>query len=182
MRCTIVDTANGMSGCVPLMGSLMPYDACPNGDADCPRYTWCDARTRTCAPFCSNSTACKGGTCVVATGPTGPITNGFNVCTAHCNPETAAPCGAGATCGYDPKVLDFDCFLSGGHKVNDSCKTSSDCSKGLVCGVDQVTMMGSCFLWCTPTTGFGDCPTPYNFCSSFSPPFNYQGAEYGYCN
>jgi hypothetical protein len=185
MRCTITDTAKGLSGCVPISPSpLLPYDACPSGDVDCAKGTFCDGRTKTCAPFCASAQECNSGAnCVAASNGTSTIPNGFNVCTAHCEPEKGTPCGVGATCAYDTKVLDFDCFASSGKGVNSMCQVSADCGKGLVCGIDTVTMLGACVLWCkVGGPAWGDCPLPYNNCSDFSPPFNYDGSDYGYCH
>jgi hypothetical protein len=180
-RCTIADVAKGALQCVPLAAApLSPYAACPKGDGDCPAGTWCDRRTKVCMPFCTpGGTACGGGgSCVAASAGTAPVPGDY-VCTAHCEPISASPCRQGATCVYDPKVLDFDCFESGNASLSGSCTLPYDCGKGLVCGVDQTTMLGSCLLWCSPTQT-SSCPS-FGFCNDFSSPISYSGASYGYC-
>ncbi len=173
-RCTIVDESTGKLGCKPLAGApLGKYDACTD-DTRCPAGTWCDQRTSACAPFCATSSSCGSGHCVAASNGAESIP-GVSVCTAHCDPETAIPCGSGATCAYDTTALDFDCFVSGGTPLNGSCQTSPDCAKGLVCGISGTT--GTCLQWCKQN---GECPA-IDICDMFTPAFIYNGADYGYC-
>jgi hypothetical protein len=179
-RCTITDAQTGALGCVPIAAApLGEYAGCSN-DANCPAGTWCDRRTLVCAPFCASAAGCGNGHCVGASDGTNTIP-GISVCTAHCDPETASPCGAGATCAYAEPVLDFDCFSSGEVPVTGACQSSGDCAKGLVCGVSGTTGTGSCLSWCHPAGSSGDCAA-VEFCNEFSPAFSYDGVDYGYCN
>jgi hypothetical protein len=178
-RCTIVDENTGTLGCVPLASMpLGKYDAC-TADTSCPAGTWCDQRTLVCDPFCATGDGCGSGQCVGASSGTKSIP-GVNVCTAHCDPESASPCGTGSTCSYDDKVLDFDCFTAGAASVAGSCQSSLDCKKGLVCAVNAM-QVGTCYPWCHAAGTFGDCTGTF-FCNEFTPAFVYDGADYGYCN
>ncbi len=169
-----MDEDTGTLGCKPLASApLGKYEACSD-DTKCPAGTWCDQRTFTCAPFCTTAGACGGGDCRGASNGTQDIP-GVDVCTAHCDPETAVPCGIGATCAYDDKSLDFDCFASGGTGLNGSCQSSTDCAKSLVCGVSG--SVGTCLQWCKSD---GECPG-IQICDQFDPAFSYNGTDYGYC-
>lgn len=180
-RCTILDTSTGKTGCVPVSSShLAPYAACPSGDGDCPAGTWCDGRTRVCMPFCAPGSTCKGGgSCVAASAGTAVVPGNY-VCTAHCEPISAKPCGAGATCIYDPSVLDFDCFESNQIALSAVCSQPNDCASGLVCGFNQTLMQATCLEWCSPAGDYTCAGSAY--CTDFASPVAYDGTSYGYCN
>jgi len=178
-RCTIVDATTGTTGCVAVVTpSLAPYDACLGGDANCPAGTWCDRRTFVCMPFCQSAADCGGNDCVAAHNPAGnTVPGGISVCTANCDPVSAAPCGAGATCTYDALVVGgFDCFSTMGYASGHFCMHLNDCAPGLVCAGT------SCARWCHPasTTSSADCG--FAACTAFTNLMpTYGGATYGYC-
>jgi len=179
-RCTIVDENVGTLSCVPLAAApLTRYAACPS-DQDCPAGTWCDQRTRTCAPFCTKASDCSPGSCVSARNSSQQAIPGLTVCTAHCDPEVATPCGAGATCAYDLMALDFDCFVAGNGGEGASCASASECQIGLVCVGNGTT--NYCRLWCHDAGTFGDTCNLSQSCKGFSTPLVYNGVPYGYCN
>jgi hypothetical protein len=180
-RCTVVDPTTGRLSCVPVSSMpLLPYDACPQGDGDCPAGTWCDGRTSVCMPFCTPGSTCSGGGSCVAAITGAAVVPGDYVCTANCEPISAAPCGKGATCAYDPEVLGFDCFESGNAGLNDDCAQSDDCGKGLTCGTEQGATQGNCLEWCAPADALS-CPGS-NFCNGFTDPVEYGDTQYGYCD
>jgi hypothetical protein len=171
-RCTIVAPTTGTVGCVAEAAMpLHPYDACTS-DTLCPMGTWCNGRTEVCMPFCTSSADCQGNDCIGADDASGnTVPGGASVCVANCNPETASPCGNGATCAYDSSNGAMDCFLSSNYCLGQSCKNVWDCSPGLVCA-------GMCVIWCDVKTM--DCPL--GTCTMFSniDPM-YDGDVYGYC-
>ncbi len=174
-RCTIDDMDKGTTRCADIAGSpLGPFDACV-GDTRCPAGTWCDHRTSTCAPFCDSGSACGKGNCVPARSDVGKTVPGASVCTSHCDPISAIPCGKGATCTYSKNMGEFDCVLSLGYVEGAKCMYLDDCGKGLVC------VSTGCTKWCYPAGSTSD-PGCQNGCGTFTdltPVF--EGETYGFC-
>ena len=177
----VVKDTTGALGCVPLASPpLARFDACSD-DKSCPAGTWCNLLTAVCSPFCTSSATCGEGACIPAVDGNDTPIPGVKVCTAHCDPVQATPCGTGATCTYDPNDGQFDCAMSGFAPEGMSCQQASDCGRGLGCAVDAANQ-GSCLAWCEPTDTFaGICGGLY--CNSFSnsSSITYDGTTYGYC-
>lgn len=178
-RCTLVEPDKAITGCVAVSGApLSSYDACPGGDHDCPKGTWCDGRTGVCMPFCASKSDCASGqNCVSASYDGSPITS-VKVCVSHCEPVSADPCGTGATCAYDTSVLSFDCFTSGNIHWADMCMHAADCERGLVCVGSSSS--ADCRYWCK-TAGQLSADCLGAMCNPFSTPVTYNGVEYGFC-
>ncbi len=152
-RCTIVDANTGATGCVAQAAKpLGPYDSCDT-DTRCPASTWCDGRTGVCMPFCQSAADCHQNDCVAAYDVSQKtVPGGVSVCVADCDPVSAAPCGHGATCSYDPTVGSMDCFSSPELAVGDPCMYLNDCGPGSVCVGD------TCQMWCAPVNASSpDC-------------------------
>ncbi len=182
-KCTVENPGTGALGCVTVDAPpLGRFDACTD-DQSCPPGTWCNLFTSVCSPFCTTSSDCKPGSCVPATDGNGNPIPGVSICTAHCDPVLATPCGTGATCIDDPPEGDFDCAASGFVPVDGPCGQSSDCGRGLVCAGNTSTD-GLCSYWCEPANS--NAPDCYGtFCNALTDengnPITYGGATYGYC-
>jgi hypothetical protein len=176
MRCTIVDDNTGQTGCVNLAQVPLPaYSRCDD-DKGCPQGTWCDQRTFACMPFCATANDCLPGFCVAARNASDLTIPGASVCTAHCDPVAATPCGVNATCTYDANVADFDCFLSHNKVDGAACSALNDCAKGLVCAGNL------CSKWCHPAGNLNDPTCTSGICDMFSDILpKYNGDVYGYC-
>jgi hypothetical protein len=181
-RCTVVDTTTGALGCVTVSSSpQMQFDACTD-DQMCAAGTWCNLLTLVCSPFCDSASGCGDGACIGAVDASDTPIPGITVCTAHCDPIQASPCGSGATCVYDPDDSQFDCAASAFVPVDMSCEQSSDCGRGLVCAGDASG--GLCVPWCEPVNtqpdncGGGYCDP---LAGAGTSPITYDGTVYGYC-
>lgn len=177
-RCTLLDTGKGTTGCVPLSKTPVAAYALCKDDMDCPAGTWCDYRTDVCMTFCETSSDCGEGNCVSARNEMQKTIPGASVCTAHCDPLTAAQCGGATTCSYDGQIGDFDCYSSGSKSLGESCTGFNGCKPGLVCSSTD-----GCLEWChpAPSSSSADCPAS-GPCANFgnlSP--MYGGEVYGYC-
>jgi len=184
-KCSVEDPGTGAVGCVAVdVKPVAAFDLCFD-DAACPAGTWCNLLTSVCSPFCRSGASpgdCKAGTCIPATDGNGTNIPGIEVCTAHCDPVTASPCGAGASCDYDP-VDGFDCAAAGLSAEYGACVQSTDCGQDLVCVTDG-SIGGTCMYWCAiGDTSPGAC-SKTNCMPLVDPnmnPITYDGATCGYC-
>ena len=180
-KCAVIDEKTGESGCIPIGASPKPAWSGCDTDNDCAAATWCDLDLHVCKPICNITTDCPASAhCVPVLQSTvnTPIPS-LKACTAHCDPQTASPCGAGLTCYHDT-TGEFDCVRSGNKVAGASCGFADDCGKGLLC--IGSAMVFTCEQWCHPANNFGGgCPIDKAFCSSFSTAVTYNGATYGYC-
>jgi hypothetical protein len=146
-------------------------------DQACAAGAYCSASTSVCVPLCTSKAECAGGFCVAALDASGtsPIP-GLDVCTADCDPLTAAPCGPQVTCYYDAKHGGLDCIASKGSLEGAVCSFVNDCAPALAC------IGGTCRRWCTPVGDMFTC-SGGGVCSAFSNlTVTHAGQTYGYCN
>jgi hypothetical protein len=186
-RCTVVNETLGESGCVSVEAGAAPaWSACAS-DAACGIGTFCDHETGACKPMCSSSVECpQGAACVAAKSADGHMIPGLALCTAHCNPETGAPCGAGLACDFsdDFGSAELDCHASGGLGPTAACQGPHDCANGLVC-VDDGTKK-TCLGWCHPVDESApnfDCFSKSGgiICTGLSQTVLQDGTTYGVC-
>ena len=107
----------------------------------------------------------------------------LTVCTAHCNPVTAAPCGPSTTCFYDFSAVEFDCSTTLNLGENVTCTSSNSCAVGLVCAGQPGAEV--CKQWCTPidkTMTNSDCPADRPYCDPVTVNVTYEGTSYGICD
>lgn len=188
-KCSVPDSkqASGASACVPV--STPPrstWDACDT-DSNCGPGVWCDHALHICKPICVTTDQCPANArCVpVLANDTTTAIPGLDVCTAHCDPTSAMPCGANTTCYYDATINEFDCLESGTAVAGASCNFANDCVKGLVCLGSNGT--ATCERWCGPADGnvsaacsAADSSKP--FCVKFGMMPTYNGVVYGVCS
>lgn len=185
-RCTVVNETLGESGCVSVEAGAAPaWSACAS-DAACGAGTFCDHETGACKPVCSSSNECpQGAVCHAARGADGNKIPGLALCTAHCDPASGAPCGAGLACDFtdDFGSAELDCYASGGLGPTAACQGPHDCANGLVC-VDDGTSK-TCKRWCHPVDESApnlDCFSIGSFiCSGLSQTVIQDGETYGVC-
>lgn len=187
-KCSVPDTnqATGASECV--IASTTPkktWDACDD-DSDCGPGVWCDHGLHVCKTICATTDQCPMNAHCLPVPIDGSMTSipGLKVCTAHCEPSSAAPCGAGTTCYYDDATSEFDCLRSGNTTAGGSCTFADDCGKGLVCLGSPGS--ATCERWCSPannlfslTCGFADSNKSY--CMKFGMMATYNNVVYGVC-
>lgn len=188
-KCSVPDAnqATGASECV--IASTTPkktWDACDD-DSDCGPGVWCDHTLHVCKPICATTDQCPANAHCMPVPVDGTMTTipGLKVCTAHCDPPSANPCGTGATCYYEDTTSEFDCLRSGNTVAGGSCKFANDCGKGLVCiGTGGVL---TCERWCGPANNvfsvgcaLADSNKPY--CDKFGMMATYNGVVYGVCD
>jgi hypothetical protein len=188
-KCSVPDLkqTTGASECVS--ASTTPkktWDACDD-DSDCAAGVWCDHALHTCKPICITTDQCPSGAhCMpVPVDGTAKMIPGLKVCTAHCDPPSASPCGTGTTCYYVDATSEFDCLRSGNTVAGGMCKFADDCGKGLVCLGSGAT--GTCERWCSPANNIfsvgcalADPNKPY--CDKFGMNATYNGVVYGVCD
>ena len=186
-KCSVATAgqATGASSCVVVKASPnAPWLAC-DSDSDCQRGTFCDHVGKVCEPMCMTATDCgaPGRRCIAAlsTSPPPAEIPGLQLCTAHCDPETAATCGPGTNC-VRVTITDFDCTTSAGKIESVACTFSSECTKGLLC--IGTANSKTCQRWCHPAdaTVFNGCPNAEPYCNPFATAVTYDGVPYGYCD
>jgi hypothetical protein len=183
-KCSVVDDTTGASDCVTVGANPLPAWAKCNGDADCQGGTWCDYRNKTCKTICNGAGDCpKGAQCISAKQMDG-VTDipGLKVCTAHCDPEAASPCGANVTCEYDLPITEFDCFASNNLMAGVNCTVSAECAAGLVCV--KIVNTSQCYPWCHPVDNLKKnlkCPAANAYCDPLQVKATYNGIDYGFC-
>lgn len=180
-KCAVVDEATGASDCIKIGMSPRPAWSSCDTDNDCAAATWCDLQLHVCKPICDILDECPAGAnCVPVPQSTvsTPIPS-LKTCTAHCDPQSATPCGNGLTCARTT-TGEFDCVRSQNKVEGATCKASADCFKGLLCIGAAPTF--TCEKWCSPTDAMGGgCVGPKPYCSSFQTAVVYNSASYGYC-
>jgi hypothetical protein len=181
MKCAVTDEATGEANCIPIgIAPAAAWSGCDT-DNDCAATTWCDLDLHVCKPICNTTGECPSGAhCVPVLQSTvnSPIPS-LKACTAHCDPQSASPCGAGLTCFHDT-TGEFDCVRSGNKVIGASCTYADDCGKGLLC--IGSAMVFTCEKWCHPADAIGGgCPGDKFYCSSFSTAVTYNTDTYGYC-
>jgi hypothetical protein len=166
------------------MAASPPWLLC-DSDANCEKGTFCDHLGKVCKPMCVTPDDCggPGRRCIPAVSTLPPPTEipGLQICTAHCDPETASPCGAGATC-VRVSTSDFDCTTSLGKIEGVGCTFSDECTVGLLCiGTAAVK---TCEPWCHPADAglLNGCPWMKPYCNPFATAVTYNGTPYGYCD
>lgn len=188
-KCSVPDgkQTTGASECV--IASTTPkktWEACDD-DSDCAAGVWCDHTLHVCKPICATTDQCPTGAhCMpVPVDGTAKTIPGLKVCTAHCDPPSASPCGAGTTCYYDDTTSEFDCLRSGNTVAGGSCNFGNECGKGLVCIGSGGTL--TCERWCGPANNvfsvgcaLADPNKPY--CDKFGMMATYNGVVYGVCD
>lgn len=181
-KCAVTDEKTGNSACIKIGASPKPAWSDCDTDTDCAAKTWCDLDLHVCKPICGLVDDCSPGAhCVPVLQSTvnTPIPS-LKACTSHCDPQSAAPCGAGLTCFQD-STNEFDCVRSKKTVVGASCTYLSDCDKGLLCIGSGMTF--TCEKWCHPAGNFGGgCPLNKSFCFSFDTAVTYNGDTYGVCD
>ncbi len=177
MKCGVLDPETGDTGCI-LAGQRGPFARC-DADVDCADGLWCDVeRSNVCKPICENADVCPSGSrCVAATGTTAESV-ALKVCTANCEPITAAPCDVSTNVTCVNGIDGFDCAASAGGGYGLECMTSEDCMAGMLC-IFQGMGVSLCQAWCTPTGNNAECMS--GFCSALGPPALHDGVEYGGC-
>jgi hypothetical protein len=182
-KCSVVDEATGRSQCTRA-GPLVQFNKC-GSDNDCAAGTWCDKVSSVCAKICQNIDDCdNGGQCIRAIMSMGAPIPGLKICTSHCEPISAAPCGENVSCVYRRDVTEFDCLGSEKVKEGVGCEFASDCDKGLVCATPSPMNPFNCARWCKPvgtSAPDNNCPFNANFCLAFGVLAEYEGTEYGIC-
>jgi hypothetical protein len=181
-KCAVTDETLGTMTCIAA-GLGAAWSRCDT-NVDCDAATWCDHVRGVCKPFCELSTECPpGGHCIYATQSDGKtIVKGVGICSSHCNPLTAAPCGANATCMFDPTTQDFDCSTTLDLPEGAACTVADDCAKGLTCYGAPGAL--HCSTWCTPindTKVNPACPADSPFCTGLAVPVVHDGTSYGIC-
>ncbi|MEP7121289.1 MAG: hypothetical protein ABJE95_10285 [Byssovorax sp.] len=180
-KCAVIDETTGESDCIPIGASpTAAWSGCDT-DNDCAAKTWCDLDLHVCKPICSITADCSAGAhCVpvLQSKVNTPIPS-LKACTAHCDPQSAAPCGVGLTCLQDSNS-EFDCARSKKTVLGAMCTYADDCDKGLLC-IGSGAMF-TCEKWCHPADAFGGgCPFDKLFCSSFATAVTYNSSTYGFC-
>lgn len=183
-KCSVIDEATGEADCVTIgENPLVAWSRC-NSDADCGAGTWCDHYTETCRRICNGVSDCApNAQCVPAKQKDNKTEiPGLKVCTAHCNPETVAPCGPSVTCEYNLSLSEFDCYASGNLTEGVDCVVAADCEPGLLC----VTLNGktTCEPWCHPPDSMkvnAKCPAGIDVCYPLAQKAVLNGIEYGVC-
>lgn len=168
-RCTVADESTGATKCVA-PGPTAVWSKC-SSDGDCASGTFCDHDTSVCKKICNNVGDCVAGAlCSPAIKKNTQSTEipGLKLCTSHCDPMSAAPCGVGLTCYYSVSDAEFDCVKSTKLGVGATCNFADDCDKGLVC-VGDGAGSSHCQRWCHPVDEF----IPSVFCGSFFEGTNY---------
>jgi hypothetical protein len=181
-KCGVVDQATGRSACTRA-GPTPTHQKC-SSDNDCVAGAFCAPVTGACAAICENVADCApGAQCIPAQSATGAVIPGLKLCTAHCDPVSAAPCGQNLNCIYYPDITEFDCFRSSRLKEDIDCQFSSECDKGLVCVQRTSADRLACRPWCKPATGMASdaCPSNKPFCVPLTTAADYNGVEYGAC-
>jgi hypothetical protein len=174
-KCSVVDAKTGKAGCVP--AGTTPIFAPCGADPECAAGAYCSASSGVCLLLCTSKAGCAGGSCVEALDESGssPIP-GLDVCTANCDPITAAPCGPLVTCSYSTVHGELDCVASKGVLEGGNCSFANDCAPGLVC------VGNACRRWCTPVGDTLTCSAG-SLCAGFSNlNVMHAGQTYGYCN
>jgi hypothetical protein len=181
-KCSIADESTGLTACVKA-GNRTAWTKC-GGDGDCAAALFCDHLTGVCKPVCMAAGDCPEPSgkaqCVDALTDGLKKIPGLKICTAHCHPETAAPCDDAfgpVTCYYDIPYVEFDCAQTPNLGNGASCKgiPLAACADGLGCVND------TCRKWCSPPTPLSsDCPWA-GTCGALNPKVQYEGAEYGVC-
>jgi hypothetical protein len=154
-------------------------------DIDCAAGTWCDRWTQACKPICATGGDCAAGAqCWSADTLNGVGIPGLDVCTAHCDPETASPCGANLTCYYDPPRAECDCTATAKLGAGAACSGLADCDKGLVCAGTGGN--DTCLYWCHPADNnvSASCFShldSFDVCAPIGGIGPYDGSTYGAC-
>jgi hypothetical protein len=182
-KCAVTDETVGTMTCIPA-GPVGPWGKCAT-NMDCDAATWCDHILNVCKPSCINNGQCPSSAqCIPATQKDGKTAvKNLTVCTAHCDPVTAAPCGTNTTCFYDSATVEFDCSTTLNLGENQSCWASNVCAIGLVCAGTSGAEL--CKQWCTPidaTFPNPACPSGRPYCDGLAQMVMYQGKSYGICN
>ena len=178
-KCSVVDTSTGAHGCVEA-GPRPAWAKCLD-DLECADGLWCDTGgTGVCKPVCASGNNCAlGAQCVPALAGGGSPIAGLKVCTAHCEPLSAAPCVQ--TFGGTNCLLisggEFDCASTTVAGAEGAlCTTARQCAPSLLCVDDGGGF--ACHPWCEPVNalcgGLG-------WCSQLTPVVTYEGTEYGAC-
>lgn len=181
LKCSVDNLANGHTKCIPLTTATPDYNKCFS-DGACAAGSWCDPDKGVCKPICG--TCADGGVCMPALYQGGTkIIPGLQVCTAHCDPESASPCGPGVTCAYNTLTSELDCYVSKNVNEGQPCDAQADCKAGFVC----VGSAGNevCKQWCHPIdSNFpgGGCPIQEPYCDPVNIDVTYNGEQYGVCN
>jgi hypothetical protein len=182
-KCAITDETVGTMTCITA-GPVADWAKC-NANQDCSASSFCDHTRKVCKPICDGAGQCPSNAQCIPAKQSDGVTdiNGLKVCTAHCNPTSAAPCGPNITCFYDSKNIDFDC-ASGSNLIEGvTCVGATACAKGLVCAGTMA--MSTCAQWCTPinkVTKNPACPTARPYCDPVTVTVNYEGTDYGICS
>ena len=181
-KCAVTDENAGTMTCITA-GPVADWAKC-NTNQDCGASSFCDHIFKVCKPICDGVGQCPANAqCIPAKQSDGKTkVTGVNVCTAHCNPTSAAPCGPNITCFYDFASVELDC--SAGSNLSESavCGSVIDCAKGLVCAGNGGTSF--CSKWCTPinmTVKNPACPAARPYCQPLAATVSYEGTNYGVC-
>lgn len=182
-KCAVTDDNVGTMTCITA-GLGGAWSKC-NTNKDCDAVTWCDKILSVCKPICDGNPQCPlHAQCLPAVQSDGVAkVNGLTVCTAHCDPVTAAPCGTNTTCFYDFNAVEFDCSTTLNLGENITCTAANKCAVGLVCAGPAGNKL--CKQWCTPidmANTNSSCPVDRPYCDPVSVNVNYEGTDYGICD
>ena len=180
-KCAVTDENAGTMTCIAA-GPVVDWAKC-NANEDCGASSFCDHTLKVCKPLCNGAGKCPpNAQCIAAQQSDGKTDIvGLKVCTAHCDPIKATPCGQNLTCFYDFDTVEFDCAAGPNSNEGIPCKLAIDCAKGLVCAGS--TGNYTCSQWCTPigSTKNAACPAVRPYCRSLATNVTYEGTDYGIC-
>lgn len=182
-KCAITDENVGTMTCITA-GPVVDWAKC-NANQDCGASSFCDHILKVCKPICDGVGQCPANAqCLPAQQSDGKTSvTGLMLCTAHCNPTSAAPCGPNITCFYDFGAVEFDCASGPNLSEGVLCDLATDCAKGLVCAGPVVG--ATCAQWCTPintTVKNSACPAARPTCHPVTVTVDYEGTKYGICD
>lgn len=182
-KCAVTDEKVGTTTCITA-GPGLRWSKC-NTNKDCDAKTWCDHVLHVCKPICDGTGQCPtNAQCIPPQQIDGKTdVTDLTVCTAHCDPVTASPCGGNTTCFYDFNAVEFDCSTTLNLAENVTCTASNTCAIGLVCAGQPGAEL--CKQWCTPidmNIPNGSCPVARPYCDPVAVNVTYEGTSYGICN
>ncbi len=182
-KCAVTDENAGTMTCITA-GPVADWAKC-NANQDCGASSFCDHKRNVCKPICDGAGQCPtNAQCIPAKQSDGMTdVTGLKLCTAHCDPVSAAPCGANITCFYDSKSVYFDCAAGSNLTEGVTCMFGTPaCAKDLTCAGS--TAKSTCAQWCTPintTDKNPACPVMRPYCDPLTVNVNYEGTDYGIC-